>query len=675
VSIALGDVNGDGLLDLVIGNAGQPNFLLDVVDGEDGQPNQLLINSGDGTFSDSAAVSLPGGSQSTFSIALGDVNGDGLLDAVVGNADGQPNQLLINSGDGTFSDNTVLVTLPGGNQYTLLIALADVNGDGLLDAVVGNAGQPNQLIINSSDGTFSESTAVSLPGGSLDTRSIALGDVNGDGLLDAMVGNAAGQPNQLIINSSDGTFSNSTAVTLPGGSLELYTVSIALGDINGDGLLDAVVGNLVQPNQLLINSGDGTFSNSTAVSLPGGSRDTVSIALGDINGDGLLDAVIGNAEQPNQLIINSGDGTFSNSTTVSLPGGSQITVSIALGDIDGDGLLDAVAGNYNTPNQLLINSGDGTFSDSTTVTLPGGSQNTVSIALGDVNGDGLIDVVIGNNFEENQVLYYSVCRSGGARLHANSWCFNCPSFMGQALNSPFCQECIPDFVSGSGERCDLPCILGERKLGQDMCMKCADGTFYDNSFQRSIENPESWDLDRCVDCLNGTYANDEIAAVNQCFSCNPGFYQPNQAASQCIKCEDGSYQPSFGQASCISCAMGGYCDNDNSVNGGYTPCDAGTYNSLEGQYDESSCIACSAGTYTDKAGMVQCLNCPAGKFSSTTGKNKMTISRSFIICNCLVVLKFVPLRTTLSINFINQFSICTQTQHPYGTIINRCYIM
>ena len=114
-----------------------------------------------------------------------------------------------------------------------------------------------------------------------------------------------------------------------------------------------------------------------------------------------------------------------------LDGGSEEdTRSIALGDVNGDVILDVVVGNpFNQPNQLLINSGDGTFSNTTAVSLTGGSLDTTSIVLGDVNGDGVLDFVVGNYVEENQVLHYSVCQSGGARLYAKSWCFKCSSFM------------------------------------------------------------------------------------------------------------------------------------------------------------------------------------------------------------------------------------------------------
>jgi hypothetical protein len=137
--------------------------------------------------------------------------------------------------------------------------------------------------------------------------------------------------------------------------------------------------------------------------LAGGNDFTSFIALGDVNGDGLIDVVIGNDGQPNQLLINIGNNDdsgalFSDENTISLPGGSQDTRSIALGDVNGDGLIDVVIGNVGQPNQLLINTGDdddgALFSDANTVSLPGGSEDTMSIALGDVNGDGFIDVVV-----------------------------------------------------------------------------------------------------------------------------------------------------------------------------------------------------------------------------------------------------------------------------------------
>ena len=666
-SLALGDINGDGRIDIVVGNSDQDSQILinsgdgtfsdmnavklpggtmntrslalgdvndngriDIVVGNFGQTNQVLVNSSDGTFSDTSTLSLPGGSKQTISLAVGDINGDGRIDIVIGNY-GQENRLLVNLGDGTLSDMNV-VSLPGGGRNTYCIALGDVNGDGHIDIAIGKLGEENQLLINSGNGTFSDTNTVSLPGGSSNTHSLALGDVNGDGSIDIVIGNY-GQENQLLINTGDGTFSDTNTVNLPGGSRN--TKSLVLGDINGDGRMDIVVGNSYQQNQVLMNSrnADTLFSDANIGSLSGGNWNTFSLALGDVNGDGHIDIAVGNRDQESQILINSGNGTFADTHIVSLPGGWMDTNSLALGDVNGDGHIDIVLGNSDKENQLLINAGDGTFSDANTISLPGGTKRTFSLVLGDINGDGYIDIVVGNYNDVNEVLHYTFCQSGGAPLYANSWCFKCPSFMGRELDSPFCRECIPDFSSSSGELCDLPCSLGERKVGQDICTKCANGTFYDNSFQRSVEIPQTWNHDRCVDCPTGTYANDDIAAVNECFSCNPGFYQPNKSASQCIKCDAGYYQPDFGQASCIPCATGGYCGTDNSDNGGFTPCSPGTYNSYEGQSGSSSCIACSAGTYNDKTGMDQCSVCPTGKYSNSIGKKNMIMKTM-----CLLVL-------------------------------------
>jgi hypothetical protein len=148
-------------------------------------------------------------------------------------------------------------------------------------------------------------------------------------------------------------------------------------------------------NRVWLNDGSGTFADSGQAL---GATDTTSVALGDLDGDGDLDLVDGNVgAQGNRVWTNDGTGQFTDSLQT-LDTGS--TWEIALGDLDDDGDLDMVAGNVGGANRVWTNDGAGTFSDSGQAL---GSSNTEGVAVGDADGDGDLDVVAGNAAQANRV--------------------------------------------------------------------------------------------------------------------------------------------------------------------------------------------------------------------------------------------------------------------------------
>jgi hypothetical protein len=264
---------------------------------------------------------------------VGDLDHDGDLDLFI-TCDTYDNhtrrsQVYLNDGRGVFdsADQGLPDLALSGNSAVL----ADVDGDGDLDAIVEYFEAPYRVYWNDGHGIFPNSSGLPVA----DDAMLAWGDLNGDGHVDVFA-KEPGVGYRTLLNDGRGQFGErwqmpDSAETLRGG--------VALGDLDGDGDLDAVVANGVQsttyPTRVFLNDGTGCFADS-GQGL--GLTKSAWLGLGDLNGDGHADLYISNLGWPGEVWYNDGTGRFSDSGL--RLGGDGMTRIGALGDLDNDGDLD-----------------------------------------------------------------------------------------------------------------------------------------------------------------------------------------------------------------------------------------------------------------------------------------------------------------------------------------------
>jgi uncharacterized coiled-coil protein SlyX len=325
-------------------------------------------------------------------VALGDMDGDGDVDALMGSLDLElvgglagGLSLLLNDGQGNLTESGDSLPLSVGFG----IALGDLDGDDDLDVFVAEQQFLYVVLQNDGQGNLTPLSAGPGPASSTD---VELGDLDGDGDLDAFI-LIQGTGNMIWLNDGAGFFSNSGQILGDGASMR-----IALGDVDGDGDLDAFVINTDVanstglPNEVWQNDGQGNFTNS-GQSLGNGM--SMGIALGDMDGDDDLDAFVAN-RGPNKVWLNDGDGNYTDSTQNL---GDSASHDIALGDLDCDDDLDAFVANGGTdlstsaPNEVWLNDGAGFFTNSGESI---GLLPSIGVALGDLDGDDDLDAFVTN---------------------------------------------------------------------------------------------------------------------------------------------------------------------------------------------------------------------------------------------------------------------------------------
>lgn len=434
-NLTTADFNKDGIADLAV---------------DTGPLIRVFLGKGDGTFTAGASYAA---TDNVGYLGAADLDGDGNVDLWSGLSGGgvfggdqygteQANALMGN-GDGTFQSAPSLPFVYTGTN------VADLNGDGIRDAIGVNADLSLTPYLGSATGRFTAGTSVTTSpvtvGGTAITLgnvgSLAIGDLNGDGAADVVYTatdvNAASYT-FVVYGNGHGGFGAPNAIPQPslvgsGDTDSLEKISnLRLADVNGDGKLDLVYaysdlgtpsGTYSVANAVQLGNGDGTFKAPAVIPFYSGNTQiyysSVVASIADVNGDGKPDLVLLSQASTTNAVVNTypvqiqvalghGDGTFATPVTVAGPDlmvtqfyGTQYA-PIVFADMNGDGKPDLVATGSSTTGSpqvaVALGNGDGTFQTPIKQTYSGQFLNGQGLGVADFNGDGKLDVVLTNPY-------------------------------------------------------------------------------------------------------------------------------------------------------------------------------------------------------------------------------------------------------------------------------------
>lgn len=447
-----GDLNGDGYSDLIVGavnyNGGQVNEGAAFV--YFGGPGTSLNAVVDGDLQNNQADAFMGGSVA----GVGDVNGDGFADVAVGaaawdaTANGNEGRVFVYfGGAGTSFSTSVDVTLFSSQvsaAFGSSVSGGDINGDGFSDIVVGSilydngqADEGNAFAYFGSasfdivtDGTLQSNLAGAQFGASVSV----VGDVNGDGYADVLVGAPGFNANlgaaYLYFGGAGTSINDTVDARLDGeiGGSEMGRGVGGAGDTNGDGYADILIGAPLldttsgdEGRAYLYLGGSGAFETGVDQQLTGTAQSRLgfSVAGGDVNGDGFSDLLTGApgfdgglVDEGAAFIYFGGSRLFNSqfeAIVTSAQGSGQSGRSVATGDVNGDGYSDLIVGAFGFDDGPSTNAGmvriyfgaSGGFNNVFDAQLSAGQAEARfggSVSSGDVNGDGIDDVVVGAPF-------------------------------------------------------------------------------------------------------------------------------------------------------------------------------------------------------------------------------------------------------------------------------------
>ncbi|MGA8493096.1 MAG: FG-GAP-like repeat-containing protein [Terriglobales bacterium] len=400
--------SGTGFLDFVAADATTPNGNI-----------WTLTGKGDGTFNAATSVAFTGALQpgdpnyaNSFNpMVFADFNGDGILDfAAPSSTDAFPNEISVyialNPGPGYMAPNQLKTN---NNIYdSCFLAAGDLSG--AVDIIAANCFDGTVTVyVNGGSGTFSAKGKYSAAGAA--PSGVTIADINGDGNNDVVSSNWQGADITVLTGNGDGTLNAPGSAYAIGGSAHINSplTPALVADFNGDGHLDAVLQDSEFSFVYLQSFGTTPPSFRSAIDYQFPVSDlsySVAIASGDFNGDGIPDFVVGTGNSKNPttpgvtVFLSNPDGTLQ--PGVSYAGSSSLTNPqfqyVAVADFDGDGHLDiAATDSVNGVVQIFAGDGTGKFTADQTTFPTGTGVSALGIAVGAFNGDTKPDIAVVNN--------------------------------------------------------------------------------------------------------------------------------------------------------------------------------------------------------------------------------------------------------------------------------------
>jgi hypothetical protein len=342
-SVAIGDLNGDGKRDLAVANTGSNNV-------------SVLLGNGVGGFAKARNFAAPSAPQS---VAIGDLNSDGKRDLAVADTGSNSVSVLLGNGAGGFGAATSYSV----GRYPRSVAIGDLNGDGKPDLAVGNAGSSQKsvsVLLGNGDGSFGAATNFALNSG---PTSVAIGDLNGDGIPDLAATRRATVVS-VLLGTGNGAFEAALDFGVgPGPS------SVAIGDLNRDGNLDLAVAingsHLHRPGAVSILLGNGAGNFAATKRFAAGFHPS-SVAIGDLNRDGKPDLAVSNATAGSgfghvSILIGEGGGSFGAPRHLRVGSGLASPLSVAIGNLNAGSYPDLAVANSGSNNvAVMLNGGPDT---------------------------------------------------------------------------------------------------------------------------------------------------------------------------------------------------------------------------------------------------------------------------------------------------------------------------